>query len=172
MAELTRAQAAAKAGLDQGYLDRLIQLDIIQPDAWDRLSTGDVRRAKMAETLEGAGIGLETLAAGMQSGRLSLKFMDAPAYQRFATLSDETFRQVSERTKVPIELLMVAARPPVARCQIRKTGSGRTSSSWCRSSRACCGAASAPSRSSASYGSWGMACAAWPRHRAMRGAPT
>jgi adenylate cyclase len=107
VAELTRAQAAAKAGLDQGYLDRLIQLDIIQPDAWDRLSTGDVRRAKMAETLEGAGIGLETLAAGMQSGRLSLKFMDAPAYQRFATLSDETFRQVSERTKVPIELLMV-----------------------------------------------------------------
>ena len=33
--------------------------------------------------------------------------MDQPTYQRFATLSDETFREVSDRSGVPVELLMV-----------------------------------------------------------------
>jgi hypothetical protein len=92
MAELTRALAADKAGVEPGYVDRLIELGIVVPDGDERLTTGDVRRTQMARTLEGAGIGLEALAAGMRSGRLSLGFMDTPAYQRFATLSDETFR--------------------------------------------------------------------------------
>ncbi len=33
--------------------------------------------------------------------------MDSPAYERFAALSDETFQQVSDRTGIPLELLMV-----------------------------------------------------------------
>jgi adenylate cyclase len=106
--ELTRAEAAGKAGLEAAYLDRLIELGIIEPGAEGRLTRGDVRRAKMAETLENAGIRLQALAAGIGTGRLSLRFMDTPAYQRFATFSDETFRQLSERTQVPMELLMVA----------------------------------------------------------------
>jgi adenylate cyclase len=107
MAELTRTQAADKAGADSPYVDRLVELAILVPDAEDRLTIGDVRRIQMARTLEGAGIGLEAIAAGLQGGRLSLGFMDTPAYQRFATLSDQTFRQVSERSGVPMELLMV-----------------------------------------------------------------
>jgi len=107
MAELTRAQAAGKAGVQAEYVDRLIEAAIIVPDADDRLTTGNVRQIQMAMTLQGAGIGLETLASGIASGRLSLGFMDHPTYQRFATLSDETFREVSERSGVPVELLMV-----------------------------------------------------------------
>ena len=107
MAELTRAQAADKAGVQAEYVDRLIEAGIIVPDAYDRLTTGNVRQIQMAMTLQGAGIGLETLASGIASGRLSLGFMDHPTYQRFATLSDETFREVSERSGVPVELLMV-----------------------------------------------------------------
>ena len=108
MSDLTRTEAAHKAGLDPAYLDRLIELGIIAPDANGRLTRGDVRRARMAETLENAGIGLDALAAGIRSGRLSLAFMDTPSYQRFATLSDETFGQVSERTGVPLNLLLIA----------------------------------------------------------------
>jgi adenylate cyclase len=107
MAELTRSEAAERAGVDQEYLDRLIELGIIQPGAEGRLTRGDVRRAKMAETLEGAGIGPDALAAGIHAGRLSLAFMDTPSYQRFATLSSETFREVSQRTGVPMDLLLV-----------------------------------------------------------------
>jgi adenylate cyclase len=107
MAEFTRDDAALRAGVERGYLDRLIGLAIIEPDADGRLTKGDVRRAKMALTLEGAGIAPDALAAGLQSGHLSLEFMDLPSYQRFATLGTESFRQVSERTGVPLDLLML-----------------------------------------------------------------
>ncbi|HEX3218409.1 MAG TPA: adenylate/guanylate cyclase domain-containing protein [Candidatus Limnocylindria bacterium] len=108
MAELTRAQAAGKAGAEPQFVDRLIELRILVPDEQDRLTISDVRRIQMARTLEGSGIGLEAIAAGLESGRLSLRFMDTPAYQRFATLSEETFSQVSARTGVPLELLTIA----------------------------------------------------------------
>jgi adenylate cyclase len=40
-------------------------------------------------------------------GALSLDFLDAASYERFAALAAETFRQVSDRTGIPLELLMV-----------------------------------------------------------------
>ena len=108
MAELTRSQAADKAGVEPEYVDRLVELRIILPDGEGRLTIGDVRRAQLARTLEGAGIGLEAISAGLESGRLSLGFLDTPAYQRFATLGSETFSEVSQRMGIPVELLMVA----------------------------------------------------------------
>ncbi len=38
MSELTRAQAADKAGAEVAFVDRLIELGIIVPDADDRLT--------------------------------------------------------------------------------------------------------------------------------------
>ena len=43
----------------------------------------------------------------MARGALSLSFLDAQSYERFASFSSETFRQVSERTGIPLELLTV-----------------------------------------------------------------
>jgi len=43
----------------------------------------------------------------MQSGALSLSFLDAASYERFAALAAETFQQVADRTGIPLELLMV-----------------------------------------------------------------
>jgi adenylate cyclase len=105
--EFSRGEAANRAGVDSGYINRLIELGIIGPDAADRLTKGDVRRAQMAQTLETAGIALEALAASMRDGSLSLGFMDAPTYERFATLSDETFEGLCERTALPLDLLML-----------------------------------------------------------------
>jgi adenylate cyclase len=59
----------------------------------------------MAQTLEQAGISLEELASGIGSGLLTLDFLDAPIFERFATFSDETFQQVSDRTGLPLRLL-------------------------------------------------------------------
>ena len=61
----------------------------------------------MAKSLEDAGIPLEGLAAGIKSDALSLSFLDAASYERFAALASETFRQVSDRTGIPLDLLMV-----------------------------------------------------------------
>jgi hypothetical protein len=107
MAHYSRQQAANRAGVDQDDVDRLIELGIITPDADDQLTRGDVRRAQLAQTLAQAGIAPDQLAAGLRDGHLSLTFMDSPAYERFATLSGETFQGLSERTGLPLDLLML-----------------------------------------------------------------
>ena len=107
MAGYSRRDAAKRSGVDAGYIDRLIELGIIIPDAADQLTKGDVRRAQMAQTLETAGIAPESLAASIRDGSQSLDIMDAPTYERFATLADETFEALSDRTGLPLELLMV-----------------------------------------------------------------
>ena len=103
----TRENAAKRAGVEPSYLVRLMDLGILAPADPDRFSPGDVRRALMANSLEGAGIPLEGVAAGIQSGALSLSFLDATSYERFAALAAETFQQVADRTGIPLELLMV-----------------------------------------------------------------
>jgi adenylate cyclase len=103
----SREEAAVRAGVEPSYLARLVDLGILAPDEPDRCSPGDVRRALMARCLEDAGIPLEGVADAIKRGALSLAFLDAPSYERFAALASETFRQVSDRTGIPLELLMV-----------------------------------------------------------------
>jgi adenylate cyclase len=102
-----RDDAAARAGVDPAFLDRLIELGIVAPESAGGWSTGDVRRAIMARSLEEAGIPLDAVAEAMARGALTLSFLDAQSYERFASFSSETFRQVSERTGIPLELLAV-----------------------------------------------------------------
>ena len=103
----TREDAAERAGVEPSYLVRLVDLGILAPEEPDRFSPGDVRRVLMARSLEDAGIPLDGVAAAIQRGALSLDFLDAASYERFAALAAETFRQVSDRTGIPLELLMV-----------------------------------------------------------------
>ena len=93
----SREDAAERAGVEPYYLVRLVDLAILAPEEPDRFSPGDVRRVLMAKSLEDAGIPLDGVAAAIQRGALSLAFMDAASYERFATLAPETFRQVSDR---------------------------------------------------------------------------
>ncbi len=107
VAEYSRAEAANRSGVDLTYIDRLIELGIISPNSGDRLTKGDVRRIQMVQTLQSAGISLENLAASITSGHGDLRFMDASPYERFATLSDETFDELSRRTGIPLNLLIL-----------------------------------------------------------------
>jgi class 3 adenylate cyclase len=84
---------------------RLVDLGILAPEDEDRFSSGDVRRVLMAKSLEDAGIALEDVASAIQRGALSLDFLDAPSFERFAHLSAESFQQVSDRARIPLELL-------------------------------------------------------------------
>jgi len=113
--ELELEQAAERAGVQPAYLLRLRELGIIR-EGGGAFSDGDVRRALTARSLEGAGISLEVLGGAIRSGALDLNFLDSEAYERFAGLSDETFRMVSDRTGVPIELLM-AVRESIGMAQ-------------------------------------------------------
>ncbi len=113
----SREDACARAGVEPEYLDRLLGLGVLGQADPARLSPGDLRRVVMARSLEDAGIPLEHVAAGLQNGTLSFAFLDGAAYERFATLADESFQQVSDRTGVPVDLVMaireaIGSAPP------------------------------------------------------------
>jgi class 3 adenylate cyclase len=85
----------------------LIELAIVATDGANRLTRGDVLRAQIAQTLETGGVPLESLAAAIKDGRASLAFLDAPTYEHFPLLSDETFHGLSGRTGLPLDLVML-----------------------------------------------------------------
>jgi adenylate cyclase len=103
----SRQEVAQRAGVDPGYVDRLADLGILTPGAGDAFSPGDVLRARRVQSLEQAGVPLDGMAAAIRDGALSLSFMDATAFDQFAGLSGTTFHQLSARTGIPLELLMV-----------------------------------------------------------------
>ena len=103
----TREEAALRAGVGAEYIVRLVALGLLSPEQPDRFSPGDVRRVLLARSLEDAGIALDDVVAATERGALSLDFLDTAGYERLAALAPETFRQVSDRTGVPIELLTV-----------------------------------------------------------------
>ncbi len=119
------AQAAERAGLSVEELSRLVELGILEPDAEGRFTQGDVRRAGLVGSLATAGIPLDGLGAAMRSGRVTLDFLDEPAYERFSALSGVTFAQLAERTGVPVEQLMLireatGSNPPAPDDRVRE----------------------------------------------------
>ena len=107
MSGYTRQEVAQRAGVDPDYVDRLVELGILLPDAGDAFSRGDVLRARWVQSLERAGVPLEGIAAAVRDGALSFSFMEVTAFDRFAGLSGTTFQKLSARTGIPLELLMV-----------------------------------------------------------------
>lgn len=107
MTDYARTEAAERAGVSLEELSALVELGIVRPGAGDRFSPGDVRRAALAQSLKAAGIPLDGMGEAIQRGTVSLDFLDAPVYERFAALGNVTFQQLSDRTAVPIELLLL-----------------------------------------------------------------
>src|SRR5262245_46251975 len=107
MSERSRQDVARKAGVDPEFVDRLVELGILKPASGDTFSPGDVRRARWVQSFERAGVPLEGMAAAVRDGALSFAYMDAPAFDRFAGVSTTTFRELSERTGVPLDVLQV-----------------------------------------------------------------
>jgi adenylate cyclase len=107
MGERGRQDVARRAGVDPEYVDRLIELGILRLAEDDSVSQGDVLRARWVHGLEEAGVPLEGMATAVRDGTLSFSYLDAGAFDRFADVSDTTFRQLSDRTGVPMDLLKV-----------------------------------------------------------------
>ena len=107
MGEHSRQEVARRAGVDPDYVDRLVELGILRPGAEDTFSPGDVRRARWVRSFERAGVPLDGLAAAVRDGALSFSYLDVSAFDRFAEVSGTTFRQLSESTGIPMDLLKV-----------------------------------------------------------------
>jgi adenylate cyclase len=98
---------ALGAGVDEAYVDRLVQPGILTRAEDGTLSPSDVPRTRLVQTLERAGVPLDGIAATIRGGNLSLAFMDQPFYERFASLSPVTFHELSGKIGTPESLLMV-----------------------------------------------------------------
>jgi class 3 adenylate cyclase/DNA-binding transcriptional MerR regulator len=103
--EHSREEVARRAGVDVGYVDRLVELGILTPGRDEAFSQGDVRRARWVRGFEAAGVPLEGMAAAVRDGALSFSYLDASAFDRFAEVSATTFHELSERTSIPMDLL-------------------------------------------------------------------
>jgi adenylate cyclase len=105
--DYSKAEGAQRAGVEEPFVHRLMKLGIVPPRPDDRLTEADVRRVQLSHTLETAGIPLDGVGALIQRGALSMDFLETPTYERFSTLSNETFEGMASRTGVPLDLLMV-----------------------------------------------------------------
>lgn len=101
------ADVAKRAGVEESYINTLIALGIVSSDRGGGFSEGDVRRVRLVETLERAGVPLEGVASLIRRGDLSLQFIDLSYFWRLSSLTDVTFRALSETTNIPVELLLV-----------------------------------------------------------------
>ena len=107
MGEHSRQELARRADVNLSYVDRLIELGILSPGPEDTFSRGDVRRARWVRSFERAGVPLDGLAAAVREGALSFSYLDVSAFDRFAEVSSTTFRQLSESTRISMDLLKV-----------------------------------------------------------------
>jgi adenylate cyclase len=103
----SRQEVAQRAGVDPGFVDRLVEVGILTPAAGGAFSTGDALRARWVQSLERAGVPLEGLAAAVRDGAVSFSYLDVSAFDRFAGLSGTTFHQLSAQSGIPLELLLV-----------------------------------------------------------------
>jgi adenylate cyclase len=105
--EYDASGVATRAGVPAEYVTRLLDLGILAAETDGRLSIGDARKVQVIRAVEEAGVSLESLAAATREGVMSLDFVDAVGNEVFASLTDETFAEVSSRTGVPLDLLKV-----------------------------------------------------------------
>jgi hypothetical protein len=126
VARYARAETPERAGVSVEELSRLVELSILKPDAEDRFSEGDVRRVGVMHSLMAAAIPVDLLADALRRGDISLDFMDDPAYSLFASLTGETFQELSARTGVPLQLLTAVREATGSAAPAPGTASART----------------------------------------------
>lgn len=107
MKRVTVDQIAEWAGVEPAFVARLIELAILETDDEGLLAEIHYRTVRIVRALEEAALPLEGLSQAMASGALSFQFTENPSYTRWTSLSDVTFRELSEETGVPLDVLMV-----------------------------------------------------------------
>jgi hypothetical protein len=113
------ALAELVAGATEADVRRLVVLGILTPRDGPRPFLAiDAQKVRLATACERAGLPMDGIASVIRAGRLSFAFLEASSYRRWALRSARTYRQVSQETGVPLELLRDALEdmgfPPAA----------------------------------------------------------
>jgi class 3 adenylate cyclase len=103
---LSAAGLADLAGVTEAEVQRLVELGIlVARDGADPFLETDVQKVRLAAACEHAGLPMEGIAAAIRAGRLSFAFLEAAPFRRWAVRSGPTYREVSQDTGIPLELL-------------------------------------------------------------------
>jgi adenylate cyclase len=106
MKALSASGLADLAGTTAAEVERLVDLGILMArDGDDPFLETDVQKVRLAAACEQAGLPMEQIASAIRAGRLSFAFLEAVPFRRWAVRSARTYRQVSQETGVPLELL-------------------------------------------------------------------
>jgi adenylate cyclase len=106
MRPLTAAELADLAGVAPAQVERLVGLGVLVARAGPApFRAVDAQKVRLATACEQAGLPMDGLAAAIRAGRLSFAFLEAAPYRRWAVRSDRTYRQVSQATGVPLDVL-------------------------------------------------------------------
>jgi adenylate cyclase len=104
---ISQAEVAERAGVNRGYVAKLVDVGVLAPGADGTFTEGDVRRARLYQGLERTGLPLEAIREALDAGELSFGWLDNPLYDLIAPLSPRSFRDVASETGIPLELLRV-----------------------------------------------------------------
>jgi adenylate cyclase len=109
MNALSAGALADLAGVTEAEVQRLVELGVlVTRDGAGPFLPADAQKVRLATACEQAGLPMAGIAAAIRAGRLSFGFLEAAPYQRWAVRSARTYRQVSQQTGVPLELLASA----------------------------------------------------------------
>jgi adenylate cyclase len=102
---LTPAQLARRARATPEQVARLVRLGILAPaDGQAPYTAADVRRIRLADACEQAGLPLEAIGEAVAAGRLSFAFMNVPAWT-VVEATDATYRELCAEQGLPWELV-------------------------------------------------------------------
>jgi adenylate cyclase len=101
----TGVELAGRARVAPELIDRLVALGILTPgDGEAPYTPGDVRRVRLADACERAGLSLDGIGAAIAAGRLSFAFLDLVSLAG-RPLTETTYEQLSAELGLPMALV-------------------------------------------------------------------
>jgi adenylate cyclase len=105
---LTPDDVAARVGVDPRDVDDLVRLGILKPTREDGSFTqGTVQTTRVIRDLEASGISRASLAQIVRDGSIDFGMFEIGAYDRFASATDQSFREAAERWGVPLPVVLL-----------------------------------------------------------------
>jgi hypothetical protein len=103
-----REALAERAGVDPGYVDRLLELGILDdPGADSSFSVGDVRRVRLLRGLDAGGLPLDAIATAVRRGDLAFRFLDLESWDWYGGFLNKTYGELSRETGIDLDLLRI-----------------------------------------------------------------
>jgi DNA-binding transcriptional MerR regulator len=76
---ISQTDVADRAGVDPGFVQRLIDAGVLADAAGGGFSDGDVRRVRLYQGLERTGLPLDAIREALDAGELSFGWLDHPS---------------------------------------------------------------------------------------------